>query len=151
MPPNGNWRNGIGICGWSSSAAGPTSSLVVIETTAGFTCVTRSVKSGSAWPVMPLPGGLTGAPGVASGAAKPAWPTANPPSAVPASSTAAMAERRQSLVARGVSVESVMVPPWETSWMARAGSRIGAAVTQDNAAGRVNVPSVQRLNRCHVD
>jgi metal-sulfur cluster biosynthetic enzyme len=62
-----------------------------------------------------------------------------------------MAERRQSLVVRGVSVESVMVPPWETSWMARAGSRIGAAVTQDNAAGRVNVPSVQRLNHCHVD
>ena len=48
MPPNGNCRNGDGICAWSSSPDASACSLVVIETTAGFTCVTRSVKSGSA-------------------------------------------------------------------------------------------------------
>ena len=42
--------------------------MVVIETTAGFTWVTRLVKSGRTWPpVGLLPGGLTGAPGVRLG------------------------------------------------------------------------------------
>jgi hypothetical protein len=62
-----------------------------------------------------------------------------------------MAVRRQCRGARGVSVESVMVAPSETSWTFKAASQCGAADTRQNELDRVNVPSVQRLNHCHVD
>jgi hypothetical protein len=62
-----------------------------------------------------------------------------------------MAVRRQRRGARGVSVERVMVSPSETSWKSSAASQCGAADTEQNALDGVNVPSVQRLNRCHVD
>ena len=141
---------------WSSSSDASACSLVVIETTAGFTCVTRSVKSGSLWPVMPLPGGFTGATGVASEAAKPAWPTARPPSAVPANRTPAMAVRRQCRGARGVSVERLMVAPSETSWTSKAASQCGAADTErkctrsgERSLGAAIKPLSCRLNLCH--
>jgi hypothetical protein len=63
----------------------------------------------------------------------------------------AMAVRRHGRGARGVSVERVMVAPSETSWTSKAASQCGAADMGENAPDRVNVPSVQRLNRCHVD
>jgi hypothetical protein len=44
-----------------------------------------------------------------------------------------------------------MVAPLKTSWIAKAASRAGTADDQEDAGKRVNVPSVQRLNRCHVD
>jgi hypothetical protein len=41
-----------------------------------------------------------------------------------------------------------MVPPWGSL---EAASQEGAADTHDNAARRVNVPLLERLNHCHVD
>ena len=131
-------------------------SLVVIETTAGFTWVTRSVKSGSVWPVMPLPGGLTGAPGVASVAAKPAWPTAKPPSAVPASRTAAIARAAPQPWCAGSS-------RWKGSWFLLGklpgypGRQAGRApptqgkcrVPGERSLGAAIKPLSCRLNLCH--
>jgi hypothetical protein len=85
-------------------------SIVVMETTAGFTCVTRDVKSGNGWGATLVPGGFTGVPAFAAlpdglvlfGTS--AWPTAKPPSVVPTSRAAASPARRQG---RAVACESV--------------------------------------------
>ena len=91
--PGTIWPNGNGI--GPSISAGSAFSLLVIETTAGFTWVTSSEKSGRCAAEVVALGGLTGwAWFVSSAWARPICPMAKPPSVVPASSMAASAVRR---------------------------------------------------------
>src|SRR5262249_10893324 len=116
----------------------------------GFTWATSAVKSGSVCTGMLVPGGLTGTPGVASVAAKPVWPAAKPASAVPASRTAASEVRRHVLPVGDVWLGWVIVTPSRKPVADRGHPPRWRRRHEDNVVADVNVPLLERLNRCHV-